>query len=285
MSDSALPQLQQPTLPTAEITFTAYGLSISIRTDDPTTLDAIRAVPPFGWKPSSNPAPSRRYSLSTGIANRGDNAFELAVDGATLARTGDLNAALEILGKDLRMFVAEFARSRIFIHAGVVGWRDRAFIIPGRSLSGKTTLVAELVRAGAAYYSDEYAVLDRHGRVHSFLKPLSIRQTRTGPQLDHPVDTLGGIAGSGPLPVGLVVVTEYREGARWRPRRLSPGEGVLALLDNAVAARRRPEAVLALLQQVTAHAPVIKGTRGDARDIATSILSRLYRGQRLTAND
>jgi hypothetical protein len=274
MSAHAIPHPRLTIAPTeTQLTFTAYGLSIGVRTDDPSTLEAIRAVLPFGWKPSSNPAPSRLYSLSTRNANPGYT-VELEAGGNTLARTGDLNTALEILGRDMRMFVAELARSRIFIHAGVVGWKERTIVIPGRSLSGKTTLVAALVRAGATYYSDEYAVLDRHGHVHPFLKPLSIRSTRTDSQHDHPVDPLGGIAGSRPLPVGLVIVTEYREGARWRPRRLSPGEGTLALLDNAVAARRRPEAVLALLHLVTAQAPVIKGTRGEAANVVQEILRK-----------
>jgi hypothetical protein len=35
------------------------------------------------------------------------------------------------------------------------------------SYSGKTTLVSELIRAGATYYSDEYAVIDERGRVHA----------------------------------------------------------------------------------------------------------------------
>ena len=53
-------------------------------------------------------------------------------------------------------------------HAGVVGWRGRAIVIPGRSHAGKSTLVAELVRRGAVYYCDEFAVLHETGRVHPY---------------------------------------------------------------------------------------------------------------------
>ena len=67
------------------------------------------------------------------------------------------------------MHLAERARNRIFIHAGVVGWQGRAIVIPGRSFSGKSTLVAALLQAGATYYSDEFAVLDGRGYVHPFL--------------------------------------------------------------------------------------------------------------------
>jgi hypothetical protein len=41
-------------------------------------------------------------------------------------------------------------------------------VLPGKSFAGKTTLVAALVRAGAEYWSDEYAVLDANGDVHPY---------------------------------------------------------------------------------------------------------------------
>ena len=72
-------------------------------------------------------------------------------------------------------YVAEEARRGVFVHAGVVGWKGRALVLPGKSGAGKTTLVAELIRAGATYYSDEYAVLDERGRVHPYARPLAVR--------------------------------------------------------------------------------------------------------------
>ena len=61
------------------------------------------------------------------------------------------------------------------MHAGAVAWRDRGIVIPGRSHSGKTTLVRALVEA-ARYYSDEFAVLDPQGRLHPY--PLPLRSAR-----------------------------------------------------------------------------------------------------------
>jgi len=81
----------------------------------------------------------------------------------------------EAFETDLQLYVAEMAPRRLFVHAGVVGWRGQAIIIPGRTFTGKTTLVAALVKAGATYYSDEYAVLDVRGRVHPYARPLGIR--------------------------------------------------------------------------------------------------------------
>jgi hypothetical protein len=156
-----------------------------------------------------------------------------------------------------------------------VGWQGRAIVIPGRSYSGKTTLVAELVRAGAAYYSDEYAVFDSRGRVHPYSKPLSIRvpgdETK---QTDHTPEAFGGKAGKRPLPVGWIVSSQYRVGAKWRPRRLSAGGGALELLAHAVAVRSQPEITLATLEKAVAHAAVWKGVRGGAAELARKLLTQ-----------
>ena len=192
-----------------------------------------------------------------------------------LASSLDPAPVLEAFESDLHRYVAEWAPRRVFVHAGVVGWKGRAIVIPGRSFTGKSTLVAELVRHGATYYSDEYAVLDGRGRVHPFPRALALRNNGNTKQERLSLKSLGGKTGSEPLPVGLVVVSRYRAGARWRPRRLTPGQGVLALLANAVSARRQPNRVLSSLRQAIARAPVIQGTRGEAGEVAAQLLRQL----------
>jgi hypothetical protein len=150
----------------------------------------------------------------------------------------------------------------------VVGWRGQAILVPGTSFSGKTTLVAELVRAGAVYYSDEYAVLDEKGRVHPFAKPLSIREPNNGGrQTDYPIEAFTGNKGVKPLAVGLVLLTEYNPTASWRPRSVSPGKAVLALMAHTVTARNRPEATLQTLRHVVSGATVLRGRRGEAVEL------------------
>jgi hypothetical protein len=160
----------------------------------------------------------------------------------------------------------------VFVHAGVVGWRGKAILIPGRSHTGKTTLVAELVRAGATYYSDEYAVLDEKGRVHPYLKPLGIREGDDYRQTMYTPESIGGKVGTKPLPVGHVLVSGYKEGARWRPRPISAGQAVLALLDNAVSARRQPEKVMAALKTVASNANALKSERGEASAVSEFVI-------------
>jgi hypothetical protein len=262
----------------AGLSFKSYGVPVGIRVNNVELLDRVVEHLPPGWETSSTTIVERLYSIVAGGVGKRSNVrrFNLLYGNiARLARTVDLDQALEIFESDLQLHVAEAARRRVFVHAGVVGWRGQAIVIPGRSFSGKTTLVAELVRAGATYYSDEYAVLDARGRVHPYSKPLAIRDDATKKQKKYLVEALGGITGSKPLPVGLVVVSSYKQSARWRPRQVSAGKGALALLANTVSARRQPDVALSTLQQIVARAPILKGMRGEAKEMVESVLSYL----------
>ena len=57
--------------------------------------------------------------------------------------------------------------------------------------------------------------------------------------------------------------------------RYLKGQGALALLANTVAARREPEKAMAILQKVVSSAAILKGARGEAGEVAMSILARL----------
>lgn len=199
----------------------------------------------------------------------------LYCDSALLSRTLELLPLLTALEQHAELLTAFRAQDRLFVHAGVVGWKDQAIIIPGRSFAGKTSLVKALVEAGATYYSDEFAVLDKEGLVHPYPRPLSIRGPNGQPGRKTPVEELGGEAGSEPLPVGLVVVTEYQPGATWRPHQLIPGQAMLALMDNTVAARRNPAHSMPILKQAVTGAIALKSKRSEAGEVALRLLARL----------
>jgi hypothetical protein len=76
-----------------------------------------------------------------------------------------------------------------------------------------------------------------------------------------------------PIPVGLVLLTRYRAGASWRPRRLSAGQTAIALLGHAIGARVRPGAALAIIPRAVATARGLRGVRGEASELARAILS------------
>ncbi len=192
-------------------------------------------------------------------------------------RTRDLRHALAVLESELRQSVAARSTRRTFVHAGVVGWRGRAIVVPGRSRSGKTTLVAELIRAGASYLSDEFAVLDARGRVHPFAKPLSIRGAGgCDVHVRRPsAEELGGQSAKAPLPVGLVVLAVHRPGAPWEPATLTAGQAVIEMLAHTVPARLRPAESLQALERAVARAVVVKGERDEAAELAPRLLRML----------
>ena len=176
----------------------------------------------------------------------------------------------------LRITIAEYAVGRVFLHAGVVGWKGKAIIIPGNSYSGKSTLVAELVRAGAEYYSDEYAVLDEQGQVHPFARRLSMRtEPGKGKYIDNIYITaaeLGGRVGSAGIPVGWVLLTAFENNAQWNPNVLSSGKGVLEMLSQTIPIRYAPEFSLKVLKTVATHAIILKSPRFDASAFAKFFL-------------
>lgn len=247
----------------------AYGVRIGIRTNKPEFLDRILGHAPPLWKPTPVAAVERLFSFRIGRS-----AHSLLDNQRPALESRSLKEILGAFEVRLKMHVAEMARRRVFVHAGVVGWRGKAIVVPGLSMSGKTSLVVELVQAGATYYSDEYAVLDGEGRVHPYPQPLAIRKEPAAGQKRCPVEEIGGTAGSRPLAIGMVVATRYKADACWRPAKLSAGMAVLEMLANTIPARRKPEVVIPTLQRSVMGATALKGARGDAEETARLILRR-----------
>ena len=261
---------------TAGVSIEAYGVTVGIRTNDPGILnDLVNLLPP-SWAAVNNPVVEILYSVRIGPPSRqrGRRNYHLLYMGAArLRRSLNLADILETFESNLHMMVAFMAEpGRLFVHAGVVGWKGRAILIPGRSMSGKTTLVAELIKAGASYFSDDMAVLDTDGNVHPYPVPLSVRVG--GGRCKVLPESLGAEASRTALPVGLVVVTSYEESAHWRPRSMSAARGIVAMMDNTVAARRVPHQALPILQRaLSGSATAIKTKRGEAADVAPQILA------------
>lgn len=176
----------------------------------------------------------------------------------------------------LRLNVAEYAVGKVFIHAGVVGLNGKAILFPGNSFSGKTTLVSTLIKQGAHYYSDEYAVIDENGLNYPFPKTLSVRGiTDKYKQFEIEPKSLGAIMGVEPLPVGAIILTEFEQDAKWEPNVLSAGNGILEILPNVISIRINPKFTLDVLNIIANRAIITKSKRGDSLQAVNFLLKFL----------
>lgn len=157
------------------------------------------------------------------------------------------------------------------VHAGTLLLGGRALLLPGATHAGKSSLVAELLRRGATYFSDEYALIDAEGRAHPYPRPLLLRngsseQTPTLPE------ELNAKVGSEPAPVGWIMSLEYQAGDAWSIEPIPQSLGLMTLLRNTPHALADSPQMVTWFQNAVASAACFAGRRGDAADAANHIL-------------
>lgn len=264
------------------VAFECHGVVIAVRSADAAVREALPACMPPGTRASAAADADVRYTVTrVRDAQLGQEAYVVTLDtpplpACEIARAAECEVALERLAHDAEFRVACVAPHDVFVHAGVVALDGRAVVFPGYSFAGKSTLVAALVRVGAAYYSDEFAVLTRDGLVAPFARRIATRDATGAPGARLRPEDLGGAAGVAPLPIGAVIATRYVPGARWHPEPLTPGQTVLTLLEHAVAARTRPAHTLDRVSAAVGERTIgLRGDRGPAEATAREIVARL----------
>jgi len=210
-----------------------------------------------------------------------DHVFELPMDehgtffliqnGETISYTDNEASHYKFFDSILRVAIGEYAVDCVFMHAGVVGWNGRAILLPADSFKGKSTLVTELVRCGAEYYSDEFAIIDGDGMVHPFARNIN-RRTENFVPYELTVEELSGRYGKQPIPVGFVLLTEFMPNGAWRPEILTAGNGVLRMIPFTLSIRYRTDFSMQVLHNVASHAIIASSPRGSAERFAKTLL-------------
>jgi hypothetical protein len=246
----------------------AYGRVVELF-GPPTARESARTLLPANYATVSR-VPERSWRVT-----ETDLGWQVAdTDGEIAVRTDQLSAVSVALSF-LELWVAEHARRVIFLHAGCVEVDGRAIVLPGYTLSGKTTMTAALVRAGARYLSDEYAIINTEGLVLPYARPLSLRDdlrrtvTRVAPE------ELGERASDDPVPVGLFALLRHDHADGWNVAPLSRAHAILALLSQTVPARSRTLDAMSALERATEEALTVHGTRGDADEAGVTLLQMI----------
>lgn len=256
--------------------FSSYGVQMGLRVTDGGLLDLLREHVPFQSVDSDVRVVDRLFSVvATGDVTAKSARFNFYWDQMLVAKDMPLKELQDRFSAISSVAVADLSDEKLFVHCGVAGWQGKAILIPGRSHAGKSTLVSELVKAGASYYSDEFAVLDDEGHISAYPKPLSMRHAITRKQHDVAIKDIGGSIGHEHLPVGLVILTEYKKKESWKPENVSAGNGLLALLDNTHSAQRSPGRAMAILKLAVDEATILSSPRGDATETARMILAEI----------
>jgi hypothetical protein len=251
--------------------YQAFGVTFAVDLFDRNLVERIEAL-----LPSAATAVERIVApgppTSTGAESSAEDE-ELAVYTLLAPRSGtfrvdqgdkealtcsDLELALWTLGGLAREYVAFHATTGIFVRGASIVHENRAIVVIGPPLSGRTTLVAELIRAGASAWSDEYAVFDEDGHVGRF---------GVGSHSNGSPDQAGA------APLGMLVITSFRPGVEWSPSRLSDGESLLAMLAQAIPARERSALTMSVLRKAVTGTETLRGDRGEAQPAAEAILA------------
>lgn len=255
-------------VPVEQLDFGCHGTRIVIADATGAGVAAsLRASLPPNLDPPGDATPAVKYVVERHVGARGVAAYRVLWRGEVCLRSRQKGRVVDWLRADIEGVVAGRSRQSLFVHAGVVGWRGRSIVIPGRTMSGKSRLVTELVRCGATYYSDEFAVFDREGRVLPFARRAVLRDA--GVEVDPRRDAVAA------LPVGLIVSTSYRAGVAWQPREVRGARAVLPIIDNTVLARQESRPLLLLSAKLAARAVTLQGPRPEASVVAPLLLAHL----------
>jgi hypothetical protein len=269
----------------------AYRLlsySFSVRWNGDLTDDRIDYV--FGGVGVSRPkeppkGPARTddasvYSLLD-LGPRHPRRYRLLLSDEQLISSRTPDGVLDHLLYQILTRMREQTEEFLLIHAGsVVTSRGEGVLLPADAGSGKTTLVAGLIRSGFRFLSDEIGVIDHRGGVlRPYPRALNFKEGAEAIFPELPVHSNGS-----PLPaspgyvraeeirpdvmadpseVRFVIAPRYIEGAPTRITALSAGETVKELWTNAMNLEAYGARALPILANVADGAKGYRLLSGD----------------------
>jgi hypothetical protein len=233
-------------------------------------------------------------------ARAAGNRYHLLYGDGLMVSADVLGALLNPLFLHINAQTLRQSNDFLLIHAGSVSTpQGEGVLLPARAGGGKTTLVIALVRSGFLYLSDEGGAVDPVTRLlYPYPRPLLLKAGHVevfpelcgevyGPEWYqafrwiHPSDIRPGAVASGPCPIRFIVSYEYRPGAATELSPLTPAQGAMELLTNALNLPRYRARALPLVADVVEGAGRYRLVSGDL-DEAVQVLTELTSGRQRT---
>jgi hypothetical protein len=108
-----------------------------------------------------------------------DDAVRIEREGVTVVRVGDgyrVHGRSELLTTVIPLIdIVAARRGAAMVHAATVAWRGEAICMGAAGGVGKTSTVAKLIDAGAAFMGDDWGFATRDGQLLSYRKPMFIK--------------------------------------------------------------------------------------------------------------
>ncbi len=239
-----------------QIMATVGGLRVAVEAPDELAprLVELRGGTEVG---ASSEAPAVRYTVTTEREGR----YGLERDGGGLCRDAGPDAVTQSLTRDLTHAVARRNPDQVVVDGGVVAVDGRGVLVLGAPRKETAELLAALAAAGAERCSEGLAVLDASGDAH----PTTI--TTDDPDIRR--------AAPPPVPVSMIVATEYVPGVQWAPTEVTGARAVLGLLGHVLAPGASSPVVRALGRRLAPRVVELRGQRPDAAAVAADILDRV----------
>jgi len=197
--------------------------------------------------------------------------YQLLADDAVVASAYRAISLVPDLIRALDDAVVQRLTTLRAVHAGAVLWGERALLLPGGTHAGKSSLVAELLRRGATYFSDEYALIDSDGLVHPYPRPLLLRNGRPEQVPILPGECNASV-GEDPAPVGWILSLQYLPGCTLSVEAITQSEALLTLLRNTPHILAESPDMVRVFERAVAGTVCYAGCRNEAGDAVDQVL-------------
>jgi hypothetical protein len=250
-------------------------------------LGGFATTTPFRAPDPEMPNVPARYTLVHRVTPTGADAYDLLHGESTLRHDVTLAAVLNHLLWHVNAEAMRQSGSFFMVHAGAVTTPDgRAVVLPATGGSGKSTLVAALVRDGFGYLSDEAAAIDPvTGRIHPFAKALTLKEGSFGlfPDLAPleepfvrdlwhvPAVMLRPGCSAPPTPPSHVVAIRYQPGADTEVRDMTAGEACVEVARHALSLRTYRARSLLIISRLAAAVETFAIRYGDLGDAVRTV--------------